>query len=271
MNLVIRTCKYCNQTFLIEHGSFANHVRYCKKNNSYNHKKCLNKLKNKAEERYGKIKTFTVICFRCGTLFQVSEKEKLFPQKEKYFCNKSCSNSGRETSWSEKSKKDLSKKMSPIIKKLWQNKEYSKKVLQNNFYFTSKGEREVRDYFMINFPDDNWTFGGIITFDDIKIVRDLYSNKLKICIEYDGIWHFDNIKDQLLYKHKQDIALEKWCIQNKYRLIRIDEDLYYKDKEYYMKQLYEEVYNSSNQITKFYSDSNIKLLNKNLDVIRENV
>ena len=115
MNLVIRTCKYCNQTFLIEHGSFANHVRYCKKNNSYNHKKCLNKLKNKAEERYGKIKTFTVICFRCGTLFQVSEKEKLFPQKEKYFCNKSCSNSGRETSWSEKSKKDLSKKMSPMV------------------------------------------------------------------------------------------------------------------------------------------------------------
>ena len=82
--------------------------------------------------------------------------------------------------------------------------------------------------------------------------RDLYSNKLKISIEYDGIWHFENINGQLLNKQKKDMALEDWTILNGWRLIRIKEDLYKIDKKLWLDRLIESVYNSSEQIIKIY-------------------
>ena len=54
--------------------------------------------------------------------------------------------------------------------------------------------------------------------------RDLYSKKLKVCIEYDGIWHFKDIHGQLESKRIKDVALKDWCKEHSYKLIRIDED-----------------------------------------------
>lgn len=47
----------------------------------------------RANNRYGEFKLFTVECKKCGKSFEVNEREKLFPQKNKYFCSLSCSNS----------------------------------------------------------------------------------------------------------------------------------------------------------------------------------
>jgi len=55
---------------------------------------CQNKSQNseKIDKRLGLYKEFTVKCFRCGKEFIVTEREKLFPKKEKYFCSRGCAN-----------------------------------------------------------------------------------------------------------------------------------------------------------------------------------
>lgn len=49
---------------------------------------------------------------------------------------------------------------------------------------------------------------------------------IKICFEYDGDWYFKDIHGQLLDKQRKDRKLAKWCRDNGYRLIRIDERFY---------------------------------------------
>jgi hypothetical protein len=85
-------------------------------------------------------------------------------------------------------------------KKLWEDEDYAKRVLENNRRFTSKNEVIIRDYFIDKFPGDEWTYGGSLKVQDELIIRDLYSPKLKICFEYDGVWHFRDIKGQLAKK-----------------------------------------------------------------------
>lgn len=269
MNLVIKTCKYCQETFLMEHGSFANHVKYCKKNPAYNYEKiracCIKASTIGNERRFGKTKRFEVKCSKCGKKFFVKEREKLSPKKSKYFCSIPCANSRVHS-------KETKKIISTKIKEIWKDENYAKKVIKSNCsknpYFTSKGEREVRDYFITNFPNDEWTFGSLIRFNNVPIVRDLYSNRLKVCIEYDGIWHFDNFHGQLTDKHKQDIALEEWCKLNNYRLIRIDDELYSKNKKFWLQKVINAVYKSKDQIIKFWDEKSLKILKENLKVLK---
>jgi hypothetical protein len=54
----------------------------------------------------------------------------------------------------------------------------------------------------------------------------MYSDKLKICFEYDGIWHFKDIHGQLERKQYKDKLLKKWCKVNNYKLIRLDEECF---------------------------------------------
>lgn len=97
-----RICKYCGKLFKnIEGRIFSNHVRWCDKNPKDRTKEF--KLKNeKIKEAYKRnpikrkkeeLKTFKVICIKCGKEFEVQEKESKFPQKEKYFCSRKCANS----------------------------------------------------------------------------------------------------------------------------------------------------------------------------------
>ena len=89
-----RICKYCNTKFLDVNGRwFSNHVRWCDKNpNSRNINNVITAIKKTNVDRFGEFKDFSVECFNCGNNFIVNEREKLFPQKEKYFCTRSCAN-----------------------------------------------------------------------------------------------------------------------------------------------------------------------------------
>jgi hypothetical protein len=73
----------------------------------------------------------------------------------------------------------------------------------------------------------------------------MWSDKLKICFEYDGIWHFEDIKGQLKIKQTKDVLLEKWCIENNYRLIRIDENFYES-----VEQIVNLIYNNKQSVVK---------------------
>lgn len=90
-----RQCKYCDQKFENAAGRwFSNHVRWCDKNPKSSNTENI-KLANKKgfDNRLGKITEFNVICNKCGNNFIVNEREKLFPEKAIYYCNRSCANS----------------------------------------------------------------------------------------------------------------------------------------------------------------------------------
>lgn len=81
-------------------------------NNKFCSISCQNKFQNteKANIKYGLFKNFIVKCERCGKEYTVNEREKLFPQEEKYFCSRGCANKrvlSEETK--EKIKKTLTK------------------------------------------------------------------------------------------------------------------------------------------------------------------
>lgn len=89
-------CKHCEEEFnFIRATEKANHTRHCnsnpRKDNSYiNVRK---KQKEYFDLKLGDYKNYTITCDRCESLFDVKEREKLFPEKEKYFCSRKCANS----------------------------------------------------------------------------------------------------------------------------------------------------------------------------------
>jgi very-short-patch-repair endonuclease len=225
----MKVCKHCNLEFIMEADkSFANHVRWCNKNpNSTD-----SKWSNGADSRLGIFSDFSVNCCKCNKEFTVNEREKLFPKKEKYFCSRSCANS---RTFTDESNSLRSQSNSAASKVLWQNADYRKMMgeqMSNSKRFTSKNEVLIRTYFIENYVNDEWTFGGIISHNGYNLSRDLYSNKLKVCFEYDGVWHFKDIHGQLETKQIKDAALNDWCKQNDYRMIRLSESFAAKNKDF---------------------------------------
>jgi hypothetical protein len=133
-------------------------------------------------------------------------------------------------------------------------------MLTTSKRFTSKGEVEVRTHFQTHFPDDEWTFGGALKIHGVSLVRDLYSNKQKICIEYDGIWHFKDIHGQLEKKVSKDNLLRLWCEQHDYRLIRMSEDFYKINKTEAIKCLEEVVFRSDEKFVTLYTSKDRSLI-----------
>lgn len=248
----MKVCKYCQKEIEGKHSIYANHVRWCEKNDT-NGDKGRKKLSEASYERYeqinGKLKTFEVICNWCKNIFEIQEFENKFPIKEKYFCKIQCSNN---RIMSEENKKKISNK----LKEHWKNPEYVKNIIKNNTVknkrFTSKGEEELKKFLKDNFTNDNWTSGGGFRYKDVILSRDMYSNQLKTIVEYDGIWHFKDIHGQLEEKQLKDALLEEWCINNNWRLIRIKDDLYQKEKEKYRNILIDSIYKEEEQIIKIY-------------------
>lgn len=227
-------CKECN--FETDNSRvFANHCRW--KHSSKEKKEKSSKNMSEAKIRYDRIhspvkRIVKRICPYCKTEYETEAKflkEEQVPYSkkggiDKWFknnlCSTSCSNKSRKSPvWTEEMRDDASGR----TKELWEDEEYSKKVINNNTYFSSKREREIVNYFRENFKEDEWTFGVIGSIDGERINPDLWSRKLKVVFEYDGVWHFKDIKGQLKQKQLKDRLTEKYCIENGYRLIRIDE------------------------------------------------
>lgn len=259
MEIKPRTCIYCNQTFTDMNGRvFANHVRWCDKNTTNGDKgrSAISKsARTRHDENLGKVMTYTKICAlpQCNNTFTVKCRESNIAKTARY-CNKCRHLIGAHTPqvWSD----EMLKQISDRSKRLWKQPDYIEKQLKNNMgskgnrRFTSKGEEEVRKHFKTKFPHDEWTHGGSLKMGEHRLVRDLFSKKLKICIEYDGIWHFKDIKGQLEHKQVKDAELQEWCIRNGWRLIRIDENVYNSDKQSAIQLLESYVYASTESVVK---------------------
>lgn len=103
LDIVKNICPHCNKELIMNKRAFANHVRWCKENpkhdeivksTSENVRKTLN---SKTDEILGELKVFKVKCAKCGCEFEVTEREKKFPSKKKYYCSSSCRNSHKRT------------------------------------------------------------------------------------------------------------------------------------------------------------------------------
>jgi len=211
------TCQHCLKTFHTFQEK-ANHIRWHHLDNSEYIKKVKVSSVLANEKRFGNWVHENVQCSRetCDNTLTIKYRENKKPTKS--FCSRSCANSRG------KRNQEFKELVSQKIKEKWNEGVYDHIDMGlRNKKFSSKGEREIVTYFRENFPDDNWKSGGNIKFEEHRFSRDLYSDKLKVCLEYDGIWHFKDIHNQLSKKQLKDLLLEKWCIKNGYRLIRIEE------------------------------------------------
>lgn len=206
----------------------GNHIKWCKfKHNPDNTYSQAMKKANVI--RFGAFASYKVTCNKCGTEFEVRQREHLFPKKEKYFCSRSCANSrsNLSQSWTQQKKEKAKVQARVNMKKLWQNEQYAKRCLS---IFTSKGQRLIRDTIIQKHSNDNWTWGSLNKkYKELVFHPDMFSHKLKIVFQYDGIYHFKTIyRNQDLQKSKlKQKVLQQWCIQNGYKLLRISESWFH--------------------------------------------
>ncbi len=239
----IYKCEKCGEGFS-NFQQKANHTRWHHKELVYSASGLI-KLHESVDKQYGKLVVEIVKCTKCEKEITIKYRCK---KPKKSFCSRSCANS---RIFSEESKAKKSKE----TKRAWKEGIYDHLALTQNkgkLRFTSKGEEELREYMISHFPDDNWTFGGNLKVEEKRISRDLYSNKLKVCVEYDGVWHFKDIKGQLKKKQRTDELLEQWCLLNNFRLIRIKEEVYLENKKKTLNRLIQEIQTGMDKIVKFY-------------------
>jgi hypothetical protein len=198
------------------HSHYANHMRWKHKDNFESLKKISEKAKERHSKKRGELLTKQTHCRKCNSKISISYYAGR--EKEFYHCSRKCANSrGPKT---QEQKNAISEK----VKHAWKIGKFDHvDYVSQNKYFSSKNEREIVKHFKEKFPDDEWRSGGHLKFNGQSITRDMYSDKLKICFEYDGVWHFKDIHGQLEAKQSKDKALETWCKINGYRLIRIEE------------------------------------------------
>lgn len=218
----MKQCEICDIIFESSR-QYSNHIRWKHKNILYKKSKCsfcAKDFRNENLEKHISVcpKNPSNIrkCLFCNAIISVRYNK---------FCNSVCSakynNAKKDYSIIDRSyitdswKENISKQ----IKIYWENGTYKHTNIHR-----SKNEISIFNYFKTTFPNDLWKAGGRLKLSNGDILsRDMWSDKLKICFEYDGIWHFENICNQLPKKQLKDKLLEEWCIVNNYRLVRIDE------------------------------------------------
>lgn len=226
----LKICEICG--FQTKNGRiFSNHIRWqhrMKDRNSEAFKRFCEKIKEQRKFTSQGVNiqsTEKAFCKKCGKEFErvvyvnnATGRRKTLTD----FCSVKCSHS---RVWTAEQKHHLSEKAksnpSGFAKPGWTS---TKSARKNH----SKRELEIVNFFKENFPADEWKVGlieGSIRHDGVLVNPDLWSKKLKVVIEYDGVWHFKNIHNQLDYKQKVDKITTKWCLERGYRLIRIDEKL----------------------------------------------
>jgi len=196
--------------------------------------------KKSNEARFGKYIEEKCTCSKIGCTNNICIRYREGKRKGKYYCSRSCSNSRGKMS--EENKKIISSKIS----EKWKEGVFDNILEKSqNRKFSSKNERLIVNYFKLNFPMDKWKSGGMILHKGYRISRDLYSDVLKVCFEYDGIWHFKDINGQLEDKINKDKALESWCKEKNYRIVRIQEE-FFKDTG----QIYDLIYKRKDLVIK---------------------
>lgn len=107
----MKKCLYCNRPVK---------NKYC--NTSCQNRNTDNKSRN--DKLYGKLINFEVNCHCCDKTIVVTEREKYFPKKEKYFCDRKCANTRTHNS-------EIKNKISQSLIYYNKVKEKPKKIVEN--------------------------------------------------------------------------------------------------------------------------------------------
>ena len=180
---------------------------------------CQNEFQNtqKNDKKYGKFVDYSVKCISCAKIFIVNEREKLHPQKKKYYCSRSCANK-RKHSQGTKDKISLKLKTK---KRLTVNCEYcgnsfEQKRETQRFCGNScstKFRMPLRGYERIgglcsvksqNKRGKNEIFFAKLCCDKFKSVlcneqifngwdADVIIEDYKIAVLWNGVWHYKKI------------------------------------------------------------------------------
>ena len=189
--------------------------------NKYCDVSCQNRHqnKNRVNKKYGEIKIFKVICAKCGIEFEIKEREKLYPQKEKYYCSRSCANSRvhsnltkdkiRQTLTKIKDKKCNCINCGKIFENRKKRKFCSRECI-SNFYIKNGeqrkwsilgGKKSVENQ---NRRSKNEVYLSELCIKEFKIVRtnkaifngwdaDIILDDYKLAILWNGNWHHKKI------------------------------------------------------------------------------
>jgi len=226
-------CNECGQQYE-NPRSGSNHIRW--------HHKKITYSKEAIERRAKKpIVVFKKKCENCG--------EKFESLRDKKCCSTYCAS---RLAYQHVNKNNISKGMKRHIK---ENPDHPWiQPWKSEKRYTSQNEVKIREYFRLNFPNDDWTFGTLCHYKWTQLNPDLWSKKLRVVFEYDGIWHFKDVHGQLKRKKLKDKLLEKWCKKNSYRLIRISDDEFLKHGfDHWIKILKNEIYFGTSFVKKYYA------------------
>jgi len=241
-------CEECGQQYE-NPKSGSNHIRWHHRKIKFSPSAIIKRAESNrktADRLFGKKIRIEKNCTVCHKNFHYTKNENSRNLKQdKTTCSRACA---AKLSSSYVNKNNISVAMKNYIRNNpnhpWLQSWKSEKR------YTSKNEILIRNHFI---GKDDWTFGTIANYKFNQLNPDLWSKNYKIVFEYDGIWHFKDIHSQLRKKQLKDKLLEKWCLKNGYRLIRISEERF-KEKEfsYWIDFLENEFFNGTNQILKIY-------------------
>jgi len=184
------SCKYCKKEFNFKRATEkANHTRWCKSNPKRNDTTNLSLAQIKFnEEKLGKLKKFKVKCHNCNSDMIVTEREKQFPKKEKYFCSRSCANS---RIISNEIKKKISEKLSkPKIKVKCKN---CKKIFEK--------KKKIQKFCSVECGIKYRSKKALENYDDYKLYRRACEFKFDIK-DYPDKFDFELIEKYGWYKAK---------------------------------------------------------------------
>ena len=178
---------------------------------------CQNKYQNtqKNDKKYGKFVDYSVKCISCNKFFIVNEREKLHPQKEKYYCSRSCANK-RKHSQETKDKLSLKNKRVKLLNCEYCGNSFEQKKLIQRFCGHScatKSRMPLKGYERIgglcsvksqNKRSKNEIFFAKLCRDEFKSVlcnvqifngwdADVIIGDFKIAVLWNGIWHYKKI------------------------------------------------------------------------------
>lgn len=238
-------CELCD--FCTENGKvMSNHKRWkhITPKGSEKYDATVQKLSKERRERI----RFQQICPECKKAFEViATKTQIENNKYRHYCSKFCANK-QGSKYVDYSKVSIWQKEHPTgcFSTEWKLAHPDSNVSKKNH---SKRELEIVSYFKSKFPDDEWKQGlidGDHRHNGILLCPDLWSKKIGVVIEYDGIWHFEDIHNQLEHKQKTDKELMQFCRDNNLRIIRIDEELKLTNE-----QIENAIYNSNKMVEIF--------------------
>lgn len=228
----MKTCLVCGETFDVGR-IYSNHVRWKHRDRAFSTegKAAIQenaRRLNKQRLGYEGSKFDGSTCEICNRKLSTSERKNRFCSTEA--CRFQAHSIGGTAAW-----KDRTTMLRIVQTTVWNNPMWVKNMGTGSTkpemrkYFSSKGERELTEVIKNRLPQYHWQTGGSHNIgNNVRKAFDVYCKDIKLIVEYDGAYHWKNIYGNLPIVQMKDRQMETFCINNGWKLIRVNERTYQK-------------------------------------------